>query len=114
MSPVFGEVSVIGGVSCAAINNRISEIRKRSFIGRTYKFNMKGNGGQQKRLMASLNGEAIPVRAPGASVSTLLRDALRLVAHLPWRTVRFAMNCSSHSKIGRAREKRSSQHLHRP
>jgi hypothetical protein len=65
---------------------------------------MKGNGGQQKRLMASLNGEAIPVRAPGASVSTLLRDALRLVAHLPWRTVRFAMNCSSHSKIGSARE----------
>ena len=47
---------------------------------------MKGNGGQQKRVIASLTlepnasageGETTPAVAPGASVPNLLRDALQ-------------------------------------
>jgi hypothetical protein len=54
MSPDFGEVIAMAGASWAAIESKTRGIRRQSFIGRTYKFNMKRNGGQQKHVIASL------------------------------------------------------------
>ena len=41
-----GDVIVIGGSSCAAINIKTKGRRKRNFINRTYKFNIKRYDGQ--------------------------------------------------------------------
>lgn len=45
-SPASGDVIAIGGSSCAAINNKTKSKKRRSFINRTYKFNIKRNDGQ--------------------------------------------------------------------
>jgi hypothetical protein len=41
-----GDVIAIGGESCAATRSKTKRKSKRSFISRTYKFNMKREGSQ--------------------------------------------------------------------
>src|SRR3989304_1296510 len=51
-----GLVMAGGGESCAAMRSNIRRRRKRIFISRTSKFNMKRNGGQQWHVIARPKG----------------------------------------------------------